>query len=126
MVDLALHGQDGPVPLQVLAEEQQIPQRYLGKIVQDLRRSGLIRSIRGAHGGYMLNAPPAETTLLDVWEALEGPLCPVECLEAPEACRMEPECVTREVWREVQEALKEVLDSQTLQKLADRYDRKTR
>jgi len=94
MVALALHEEQGPVPLEVLAQEQSIPERYLAKIVQDLRRSGLIRSVRGAHGGYRLSRSPARITLLDVWEALEGTFCPVDCLDAPRSCRRADECVS--------------------------------
>lgn len=124
MVDLALHQNDGPVSLEVLAHEQHIPERYLGKIIQDLRRSGIIRSVRGAHGGYMLSRPPAEVTLLDVWEALEGPVSPLECLDAPESCEMEAECVTRDVWNRVRDALTKVLASENLARLVRRYRRK--
>jgi len=121
MVDLALHYKKGPVSLQTLAREQRIPERYLAKIVQDLRRSGLIRSVRGAHGGYALSRPPGQTTLLDIWEALEGPFCPVECLAAPKSCNMVGECVTRDVWDQVRTALTQVLASQNLAALVRRY-----
>ncbi|KPK64404.1 MAG: hypothetical protein AMK73_04625 [Planctomycetes bacterium SM23_32] len=124
MVDLALHRSDGPVSLQVLADEQQIPERYLAKIIQDLRRSGLIRSVRGAHGGYALNRRPEETTLLDVWEALEGPLCPVECLEADSGCAMQAECVTRDVWDRIALAMAQVLKSASLAGLVRRHRQK--
>lgn len=124
MVDLALHRGNGPVSLQVLATEQDIPERYLAKIIQDLRRSGLIRSVRGAHGGYALNRPPADVTLLDVWEALEGPLRPVECLEDGADCAMKPECVTRDVWDKMAHAMVRVLESEDLAGLVKRYRRK--
>ncbi len=55
LVDLAVHQDEGPVSLETLAQETSIPEMYLAKITQDLRRSGLIRSVRGAHGGYQLN-----------------------------------------------------------------------
>ena len=107
--------------LEVLARDQRIPRRYLAKIVQDLRRNGLIRSVRGAHGGYVLNRPPEEISLLDIWEALEGPFCPVECLNTPSSCRMADECVTRDVWDKVRHALTEVLRHEDLAALVKRY-----
>jgi Rrf2 family cysteine metabolism transcriptional repressor len=125
MVDLALHNKDGPVSLQLLAQEQRIPERYLAKIVQDLRRSGLIRSVRGAHGGYVLSKAPGQVTLLDVWQALEGPFCPVECLEAPSSCSMVGECVTRDVWNRIRTALTQVLATENLASLVRRYKGKT-
>jgi Rrf2 family protein len=125
MLDLALHNDEGPVALEVLAQEEGIPERYLAKIIQDLRRSGLIRSVRGAGGGYMLNRPPDQVSILDVWEALEGPLCPVECLADEAACKMETTCVTREVWDELREARLKVLGSRTLAALARRHSVRT-
>ncbi len=121
MVDLALHSKEGPVSLQLLAQDQRIPERYLAKIVQDLRRGGLIRSVRGAHGGYVLSRPPTEVSLLDIWQALEGPFCPVECLNAPTTCGMVAECVTRDVWDKVRTALTQVLAGQSLAALVHRY-----
>ncbi len=121
MVDLAMHRGDGPVSLQVLAEEQDIPERYLAKIIQDLRRSGIIRSVRGAHGGYSLSRAPEQITLLDVWEALEGPVCPVECLDEPQLCQQEAKCVTRPVWGRVRDAIAEVLGAEDLAGLVERY-----
>jgi Rrf2 family protein len=125
MLDLALHQNEGPVPLEVLASEQHIPERYLAKIIQDLRRGGIIRSVRGAHGGYVLVKPPAEVTLLDIWEALEGPVLPVECLNDPASCEMLDQCVTREVWARVGETLAEVLASETLADLVKKLKKKT-
>ncbi len=124
MVDLALHQGDGPVPLNALAGEQRIPRRYLAKILQDMRRSGLVRSLRGAGGGYALNVDAEQTTLRDVWEALEGPFRPVECLEHPADCNMVEECVTRDVWAELADTLNRVLESVTVADLARRYARK--
>ena len=125
MVALALHEEQGPVPLEVLAQEQSIPERYLAKIVQDLRRSGLIRSVRGAHGGYRLSRPPSRISLLDVWEALEGSFCPVDCLAAPRSCRRAGECVTRGVWEELRDAVTGVMQARTLAGLARRHKQQT-
>ena len=121
MVDLALHDKDSPVSLEVLAQEQRIPERYLAKIVQDLRRNGLIRSVRGAHGGYVLSKPPAQVNLLDIWQALEGPFYPVECLQMPTSCGMAAECVTRDVWDRIRTALTQVLATENLGTLVRRY-----
>ncbi|MFO7957396.1 MAG: Rrf2 family transcriptional regulator [Candidatus Brocadiia bacterium] len=124
MVDLALHNEDGPVPLEVLAREQHMPDRYLAKIIQDLRRSGLVSSVRGAGGGYVLKAPLDSISLLDIYEALEGPFCPVECLEDPAGCELVEECVTRDVWNEIQKSMTEVLESVTLADLVRRHNEK--
>ena len=122
MLDLAQRNSDGPVPLEALAEAQDIPVRYLAKIIQDLRRCGLIRSVRGAHGGYKLAVPPDDIKLLDVWEALDGPLCPVDCLDRPERCPRHTECVTRDVWEQVRGAMRAVLNNTSLSDLAGRLE----
>ena len=123
-MQLAVHHEEGPVALEVLAEDASIPQKYLAKIIQDLRHSGLIRSVRGPHGGYLLSGRPADVTVLDIWEALEGPLCPVDCLEDPEACDLLDECVTRDVWSQLRDAVSNVLRSVTLEELAEKYEAK--
>ncbi len=122
MVDLALRRDEGFVPLDSLAEHQNIPDRYLAKIVQDLRRAGLIRSERGAHGGYQLSDSPEQVTLLQVWEALEGPINPVDCLDYPEGCPTNEECVTRDVWARIRDSIVAVLESVTLADLAARKE----
>jgi len=118
MVALALREGEGPVSLEALAADQHIPERYLAKIAQDLRRSGLIRSVRGAHGGYCLSRPPEDINLLDVYEALEGNFCPVDCLESPRSCRWTDECVTKGVWKELRDAVTGVMRSKSLAELA--------
>lgn len=124
MVDLALRRSDGPVPLETLARRQGIPRRYLAKIIQDLRRSGLIRSVRGAGGGYGLGRAPADVSMLDIWEALEGEFWPTECLADPSCCEMLPDCVTRDVWARLREEFVAVLGAVTLADLARRHSRK--
>jgi len=118
MVHLALRQTDTPVALELLAHEECIPERYLAKIIQDLRRSGLIRSVRGAHGGYALSRAAETISLLDVWEALEGPFCPVDCVEHPQGCDRNEECLTRDVWVRMRDAMTGVLQSVTLASLA--------
>jgi len=123
MLELARLGSDGPVHLETLAKNQKIPERYLAKIVQDLRRGGLIRSTRGAHGGYMLARQPSAVAVLDIVACLEGSLAPVDCVEFPETCENADRCVTREVWQEMHNAVVKVLKSTTLQDLLDRLHR---
>lgn len=124
MVGLAMHYRDGPFSLEMLAREQRIPERYLAKIIQDLRRSGLIRSVRGPRGGYVLSRAPSRVNLLDIWEGLEGPLCPVECLDSPASCDILAECATRDVWDKVRGAVTQVLRSENLAGLARRQKAK--
>ena len=120
MVELAVQCGDGPVRLRTLAKNQAIPLRYLAGIVRDLRRTGLIRSMRGAHGGYLLVRSPTEIRLSDIVQCLEGSVSPVPCVDDPEVCTRHAECVTREVWAKVNDAILGVLRSMTLQEMVER------
>lgn len=119
LVELALHGDQSPLQIELLAERHHLSARYLAKIVQDLRRAGLVRSVRGAHGGYVLNQPASAITVLDVWEALEGPIQAVECLADPECCEFVQSCVTRDVWCDFQQGAADTLRRATIANLAD-------
>ncbi len=118
LVELAIHGDDSPLQIEVLATKHNLSARYLAKIVQDLRRAGLVRSVRGAHGGYVLHLPPEKITVLDVWEALEGSIQPVECLNDPDCCEFVKSCVTRDVWCQFQRDAAESLRHFTIANIA--------
>ncbi len=123
MVALASHvGDERPVPLDVLASEQEIPERYLAKIIQDLRKAGLIRSVRGARGGYLLAHPAQEITALHVWEALEGPLMVVPCIEDRRMCEVPDGCGMHTLWTRLQEANQQVLRETNLHELLHASD----
>ena len=74
MLDLAAHAQDAPIPRAQIQTRQDVPAAFLAKTVQALARAGLVRTRSGAHGGVTLNAPPEAVTLLQVIEAVEGPI----------------------------------------------------
>lgn len=120
MLELALRVGEGPVHLETLAEVQNIPERYLSKIAQELRRAGLIRSVRGAHGGYMLAREPSEIEIVEIVRCLDGSVAPTECVEDPGLCDNATGCVTRQVWTEVKDAIVTVLESVTLGDLVQR------
>ncbi len=124
MVDLVSKGTDAPVTLEAMARDQHISVRYLAKIIQDLRRSGIVRSTRGAHGGYTLSRPAEEITLLDIWESLDGPIYPVDCIAEPGECEMWDQCVTRDVWTRMKEAFEQVLGETTLAETAEKYKKR--
>jgi len=85
-----------------------------------LKSAGFVRSVRGAKGGYILAKPANQIKLSDIFNALEGPVITVECLENENYCARVTDCVARQVWAEVQQAIIDVLQSITLQDLADR------
>ena len=120
MLDLALAEAGEPVPLRDVARRQEISDKYLEQIVTPLSRSGLVRSVRGAGGGYLLTRDPSEYTVGEILRPLEGSLAPVSCVDGSECCGRAEQCVTLEVWREIQQAVSNVVDRITLADLVAR------
>jgi Rrf2 family transcriptional regulator, cysteine metabolism repressor len=121
MLDLAMHEGDEPVLLRELAERQGLSVKYLEQLVGPLRRAGLVRSKRGVSGGFNLARPPEEIRLLEIVEAVEGPLSLVECVAHPEGCPRSSRCATMDVWSEVAGAIREVLAGTSLADLIGRH-----
>ena len=120
IVELAMEYGKGPLQIKIIAERQDISNKYLEQLMAILKSSGLVRSVRGAKGGYVLAKEPHEVRVSDVFTALEGPLVTVECLEHPEFCTRCTDCVTRHVWAQIQDSILEVMNSITLQDLVDK------
>jgi Rrf2 family protein len=120
MLDIALNDGYGPVQLKDLAKRQDLSMKYLEQIVPSLKTAGLIRSIRGAGGGYILAKSARDITLLDIVEALEGSLVPVECVSNPRICPRTTVCAVHDIWREVLYGMNSVLISYSLADLAER------
>lgn len=116
MSEFASSFGQGPLSLTVVAERQGISQAYLEQIAIDLRRGGLLRSKRGAHGGYHLTRPPEAITAGDVIRALEGSILPIQCVAEQRCtpCALENGCTARGIWEQVRDRLVETLDSITL------------
>lgn len=116
MYDLARHYGKGPVPLKSVAERQNISGYYLEQLIAMLRKGGLVKSIRGAQGGYVLARPPGEIRVGDVIRLLEGPIAPVECVSELRAveCDQADHCITRTVWARVRDSITQVMDSISL------------
>ncbi len=116
MFDLAQHYGKGPVSLKSVAERQDLSEHYLEQLIAGLRKAGLVKSVRGAQGGYILARDPADIKVGDIIRVLEGPIVPVECVGAaePEQCLKAEFCVTRNIWEKVRNSIEDVLDSITL------------
>ncbi len=124
MLDIALTASSGPVPLRDVARRQDISDKYLEQIVTQLGRAGLVRSVRGAGGGYLLTRSPEEYTVGEILRAREGSLAPVSCAEDQSCCQRAEQCVAVEVWAEISRAVNQVVDHITLADLVERYHRK--
>ena len=126
VLELALEYGKKPMQIKTIAEREDISNKYLEQLVAMLKSAGLVRSVRGPRGGYVLSRPPAEISLKEVFWTLEGPMIAVECLEHPEFCPRCTDCTTRQVWQELQDAVTGVLESYTLADLVDKSIRSKR
>ena len=123
MVELAEKNTSEFIPLKEIAQDQQISEKYLEQIINPLTKSGLVKSFRGAQGGYTLTNPPSETTVGEVLRVLEGSLSPVDCVDHPN-CANSDHCVSLSIWKKMKEALDEVVDGITLADMAAEYAEK--
>ena len=121
MYDLAeLYG-EGPISLKSVAARQDISEPYLEQLFALLKKSGIVKSVRGAQGGYTLSKEPREITVGEVIYALEGSFAPMDCVSTSnvEQCKRAEFCVTRQIWSKVKVAVDNVLDGITLQDMKD-------
>jgi Rrf2 family protein len=127
MVELGRQEGDAPVSLSAVAEGENLPLSYLEHLVAKLRKAGLVVSQRGAHGGYRLARPAGEIEMLEVVQALEGAIAPMECFhEEPEGkvlCSHEVDgdhaCATKLLWTRVQGGVTKALAGTTLEDLVE-------
>ncbi len=124
LLDVALHQNESPVQLKVIAQRQQISLHYLEHIIAPLIAAGMLRSTRGAGGGVSLGRSPQQIKLSEVVRVLEGSIAPAECVDDPNVCSRADLCVTRDIWAEMKEAMAGVLESTTLQDLVERQREK--
>ena len=121
LMDISIHQTPGPVNLNDIAERQGISAKYLWQIVNLLKTAGFVRGTRGPKGGYVLIRDPADITMLDVIQALEGPVTLVECVDDPDYCTRTGNCVAHSVWEEVSLAIRSALQKITLAEILRRH-----
>ncbi len=119
LYELAQHCGEGAVSLKTIAENQGISEHYLEQLMSALRSAGLVKSQRGAQGGYMLAKSPADITIGSIITTMEGPIALVDCLltgagDKGQICDRAAGCVTRGVWEKVCASISNVLDHITL------------
>src|SRR5208283_406940 len=120
MLDLALHEAEGPVRLGSVAQRQGIGIKYLEQIIISLKKANYVTSVRGPKGGHLLARPPEKITVGEVVGLLEGGLKLTRCTQYPEECVRSSSCVTRILWKEATEAIRERLDAITFKDLVNR------
>jgi len=119
MLNLALHRTEGKeaVVLKNISEEEELSIRYLEQIIIPLKIHKLVKSVRGAGGGYTLSRPPSKITVCEIIEVLEGSCSLVDCVDDDEFCDRVTECAAHEIWKEASELLKNYFESKTLEDL---------
>ena len=125
LLDLGEHRGDGFVSLKEIAERQDISKKYLEQIIPILNKTGVLRTNRGAQGGYMLARTPDKYTVGEILRLTEGSLAPVACLEQePNLCERQESCATLPVWRGLYRVMNDYLDNITLQDILDQEHEK--
>ena len=120
MLALALNYNNGTIPLKTIAKDQGISEKYLEQIINPLTKSGLVKSFRGAQGGYMLTRKPEEYTVGMILRAAEGSLAPVSCLDEDiNHCEHAGRCTTLTIWQQLKDAIDNVVDNTTLADLIE-------
>jgi len=124
MLELALSYGKGPVLLKDISKSQEISLKYLAQLIIPLKIAGLLKSSRGAHGGYFLAKAPKDIKLNDIIAAIEGPINLVECVDNPEICNRSDFCTTKDIWTEISNKFSIILESYTLHQMINRYKNK--
>ena len=121
LIDLAQYSENEPVSITNISDRQGISERYLEQLMSMLKKAGLVKSIRGAGGGYVLAKDLEEISVGDVLRALEGSLEPVECsgLHPEEGCKAADSCVTKYVWQRINESINQTVDEIKLAQLVE-------
>ena len=120
MLDLAVNNTGEPISLKDVAKRQDISDKYLEQIISVLNRAGYVKSVRGAQGGYYLRKRPEDYTVGMILRLTEGSMAPVDCLEYEDyACSRKDDCVTLLLWKKLDDAIKGVIDTVTLEDLVN-------
>ena len=125
LVELATAYPGRAVSVREVAQTQHISVKYLEHIMTALKAAGLIKAVRGMHGGHMLTSPPSNINLSDVFAALEDFPTLVDCVDYPNSCPREDMCPTQDTWLQIQQSITEILEHTTLQDLIERKQRKS-
>ena len=113
-IELAQNYGSDPINLKLIARSQNISIKYLEQLMTIMIGAGIVRSVRGSKGGYILKKPPEEITFAELFNALEGPLVLTECVDDAEYCTKGADCAAKDVWTRMSEIISDFFDSITL------------
>ena len=125
MVDLADHCERTPVSISAISARQDISVSYLEQLLAKLRKAGLVKSVRGAQGGYVLTREAKEISVGEILMALEGDLTPVNCSElardekTEKSCSGSQYCVTKYVWKRINDSIQDTVNNIWLSELVE-------
>ncbi|MCK8604252.1 RrF2 family transcriptional regulator [Desulfoferrobacter suflitae] len=114
LLDMAQHHQKGPVQIGDIAKRQNISVKYLEQLIIPLKKARIVKSVRGTKGGHYLAKPPEQVSIGEIVALLEGSETILACTDHPESCERADICLTRQVWKEAQEAMYAKLNSISL------------
>ena len=117
MYEIAKAGSIGPVTIKEISEKQDVSVAYLEQILNKLRKAGIIQSVKGPGGGYMLAREPEKISIGQILKELEGPVAITSCLDPSEGCVRVDSCVTHLLWKSLGDNIERFLDSMSLQDL---------
>ena len=120
MLDLALHGQEGPVPLAEISSRQEISLSYLEQLFSKLRKHGLVTSTRGPGGGYSVSRDLSEVAVSEIIGAVNESVDATQC-GGKENCHSHGRCLTHDLWEGLSTQIEEFLSSVSLQDMIDRH-----
>ncbi len=123
MLELAQRYNEGPIFLKDISRAQDISLKYLSQLIMPLKIAGLVKSTRGAHGGYSLARSPEKISLKEIIEAVEGPIKLVDCIDQEDFCDRDDDCITRKIWAEITNDISEKLNRITLKEIARRNNK---
>jgi Rrf2 family transcriptional regulator, cysteine metabolism repressor len=122
MLDLAIHSNGEHISLLSIANRQDVSVNYLEQVFSILRKAGFVVSVKGAQGGYLLAMPASKLHVGDILRCLEGDLCVVDEKENNKELTTIQQCITENVWEKINAAVREAVDSITLEDLVDDYN----
>jgi Rrf2 family protein len=122
MLELSVRYAEGALHIRDISAAQGIPERFLEQILLQLKRAGYLRSRKGPKGGYFLAKPPSRISVAEVIRVMDGPLAPIDCVSvtAHDPCPRESYCGLKGLWKEVRDAVAEILERTTFEDMAER------
>ncbi len=122
MIEIARSYKDEPLQLNEIACKQEISVKYLEQIMSPLRARGYVRTQKGSRGGYHLAVKPENITLYDIVVSVDGTIAPVSCIDNEDSCDRSKNCVTKNVWSRMRDAMQKELQAKTLAELINEQE----